>query len=448
MPFLNYHAARLQEPSKYDPDTYRTTHGTDNLYGNKVPASINVIWGKFKGKAGPDDPVIPQTLRFDASVWTAKKAKAWLKDHDIHNISFEEATEDVKKMSDADLMESLADLLPRLESKEFIAPSNFAHIKKVYDEINVRKTMHLNAEALGAVLPILKGEQTVTTNGAVMNAEGFGEVALRVLDKMTEGLQGLTRYTLGYALDKTKPFSGTNVIKAADLLWYTIPVRTDESLTVLYKSATPLMIGDKIGVEFEGLAIKGDPRKRPECAKEIIKGAYAGKRLDVSKEMLIEIQKARLLEIDVDSQFGIDVNKTLPIKKIVRSMQKGVFYCVVAEPMTLDTDKDYQTEEDIEDACWDYMETLQGSKSVGLNLLHDSDETLTKKQAIVVENVMALLDLPVGDEIIKKGSWYVAIRVKDPDVKEAIESGELNSLSMEGTASKGEPIPEMEAQKG
>jgi hypothetical protein len=194
-------------------------------------------------------------------------------------------------------------------------------------------------------------------------------------------------------------------------------------------------------VEFEGLAIKGDPRKRPECAKEIIKGAYAGKRLDVSKEMLIEIQKARLLEIDVDSLLGIEVAKSLPIKKTERSMENGVFYCVVYEPDSVDADGDYATAEEIQKACWLYMEKYQK-----LNLMHE--DSLTDKQVIVVENALALVDFAIGTDIIKKGSWYIAVKVKDPEIKKAIESGELNSLSMEGTASKGDPIPELEAQKG
>lgn len=49
------------------------------MFGIKVPSSIGIIWGKFKGKAAPSDPVIPQALRFDKTKWTVAQAKEWLK---------------------------------------------------------------------------------------------------------------------------------------------------------------------------------------------------------------------------------------------------------------------------------------------------------------------------------------------------------------------------------
>jgi len=64
MPITNWHSARLQDPAKFDSKTWKTTAG-GTIYGSKkIPFSINIIWGKLKGKAKPADPPIAQALRF------------------------------------------------------------------------------------------------------------------------------------------------------------------------------------------------------------------------------------------------------------------------------------------------------------------------------------------------------------------------------------------------
>lgn len=91
MPYPNEHAARLQDPKKFDPKAYRRSNG-GTIYGKiKVPVTIAIIWGKLKGKAKPSDKPIPQSLRFPTKSWTADKAKKWLKDNNIKYILFEPA---------------------------------------------------------------------------------------------------------------------------------------------------------------------------------------------------------------------------------------------------------------------------------------------------------------------------------------------------------------------
>lgn len=93
-PYPNEHSARLRDPDDFDPDSYRRTHG-GTMYGTKkVPETIDIIWGKLKGKAKPSDPPLPQALRFPIKNWTAVEAKKWLKDNEVKYIKFEEATDD------------------------------------------------------------------------------------------------------------------------------------------------------------------------------------------------------------------------------------------------------------------------------------------------------------------------------------------------------------------
>lgn len=87
MPYPNEHALRLRDPGDFDDKSFRRTHGSGAgmVHGVKIPASIDVIWGKLKGSAGADDPPIAQALRFKVSKWgrDPEKAKAWIKDNEM-----------------------------------------------------------------------------------------------------------------------------------------------------------------------------------------------------------------------------------------------------------------------------------------------------------------------------------------------------------------------------
>ena len=98
MPFPHEHSARLQNPAKFSKKKgswSRKSGGT--IYGSKkVPGSIDIIWGKLRGRDKPTDNPIPQALRFPISTWTVSEAKAWLKKNNIKYIKFEKATKTKK----------------------------------------------------------------------------------------------------------------------------------------------------------------------------------------------------------------------------------------------------------------------------------------------------------------------------------------------------------------
>ncbi|GAH69526.1 unnamed protein product, partial [marine sediment metagenome] len=94
MPYANEHSARLRDPDDFDADSFRRTKG-GTIYGSKkVPETIGIVWGKLKGKAKPDDPPIPQALRFPTENWTESEAKKWLEDNEIKFVLFEPAEEE------------------------------------------------------------------------------------------------------------------------------------------------------------------------------------------------------------------------------------------------------------------------------------------------------------------------------------------------------------------
>ena len=96
MPYANEHSARLQDPGKFDPKTFRRTNG-GTIYGKiKIPSSISIIWAKLKSHNKPTDNPLPQALRFSVSKWTVDQAKKWLKDNNIKYIGFEPAEKEGK----------------------------------------------------------------------------------------------------------------------------------------------------------------------------------------------------------------------------------------------------------------------------------------------------------------------------------------------------------------
>lgn len=86
MPYSNEHAARLIEPEKFDPDSFRREN-------DKFGEGIHAIFGKLKG----EDSMTLQAIRFDADKFSTEEARRWLKVHDYKPIAFEEAEEKAEK---------------------------------------------------------------------------------------------------------------------------------------------------------------------------------------------------------------------------------------------------------------------------------------------------------------------------------------------------------------
>jgi hypothetical protein len=78
MPYPNYHSARVEEPSSFLSESFRT---------HEIAPGITIILGKKK-KGGSMETL---AYRFAKEKFTAEKARKWLTDHEIAFISFEKA---------------------------------------------------------------------------------------------------------------------------------------------------------------------------------------------------------------------------------------------------------------------------------------------------------------------------------------------------------------------
>jgi hypothetical protein len=267
---------------------------------------------------------------------------------------------------------------------------------------------------------------------ALLEAAGKAEgvpINLVIMDKERQGK--FCKYVLGYALDNTKTYEGENIIKAAEVLWADLNAETGRLLLAKVDRVKPLKIGSLYGVALDSVVnLEKTDEKKLNSAKEILRKSFSQKRLTATQQEAIDLVAAKVLVIDLDKEYGIGLNKEFKIVKGQRFAKHGVVYCVVYSPNEVDSDGDSADEEEVMKACWKFMEDY----SAALNLMHGRE--LTDKDAAVVENAIALADVyDGGTRIMKANDWYIGIRIKNPEIKTAIEKGELTGVSMEGHAS-------------
>jgi len=81
MPYQNEHAARIIDPGKFEPDSFRR---------KEVASGVSIILGKLKGET----LMTAQAYRFDKTKFTPDEVKKWLKDNNVKYIEFESAMEE------------------------------------------------------------------------------------------------------------------------------------------------------------------------------------------------------------------------------------------------------------------------------------------------------------------------------------------------------------------
>lgn len=133
-----------------------------------------------------------------------------------------------------------------------------------------------------------------------------------------------------------------------------------------------------------------------------------------------------------------------PLQKDIRITKadkaRQIVYGVVYEPDVEDAHEDTMTAEEIEKAAHGFMER---QNTYNIDKQHDLDAD----KGYVVESYIAPVDMQLGDQEIKKGSWVAGVKVLDDDTWEQIEKGEITGFSMFG-AGKREEVEEEEVSKG
>lgn len=133
-----------------------------------------------------------------------------------------------------------------------------------------------------------------------------------------------------------------------------------------------------------------------------------------------------------------------PMKALRKDAQQQILLSVVLEPGVVDSQDDFETAADIEQACHAWMEGYRLGKSK-LGLVHERQ--LHDIEAVCVENYICpvdyTVDSPSGKQQVKKGSWLQAWHVKNPAVWAKCMNGELTGFSIGGDGTR---IPAEAAQ--
>lgn len=126
---------------------------------------------------------------------------------------------------------------------------------------------------------------------------------------------------------------------------------------------------------------------------------------------------------------------SLPARIVKADGARQIAYGVVIEPRAADepdTQGDWYTALDIELAAHDFLAAVAKGEAWA-DLMHDEGPVVGHP----VESYIAPLDFVLGEEdrvqIVKAGSWVMAMHYPDADVWARIEKGELAAFSVGGS---------------
>lgn len=314
-----------------------------------------------------------------------------------------------------------------------ITPDNILLLKEVLDAIKADKTIHLG-KVENERLDFIEGRKQWLDIYKYPTDDGV-EINLIVLDKESiPTIKAFKRYILGYALDSTKPQDGENLVPFPECV-IADNFQVGSIVAVKVRGVKPVKNGKFYSATINAPPLSYTAKKdKLHCAKEIIRKAYDAGVLEMDKALAIDLCKTGILSFDIDKHFGVSCDKFLRMVKGPDFMKEGIVYGIVYPVNEVDADGDYALPEEVQKACWRFMEDFQK-----FNYMHADD--LSARDVALVECACSLADVPnLG---IKKGDWYIAVKVYNLDIKKKIESGEISGFSMEGSAQPGIPVEGM-----
>ncbi len=133
-----------------------------------------------------------------------------------------------------------------------------------------------------------------------------------------------------------------------------------------------------------------------------------------------------LKEDDEEEEEDGKITKSFRVPIIKGDRQ--IVYGVVSEPDTIDLQGDRISKSEIRRACHKFMQTSQK-----INKEHEGPA-----KADIIESYIAPTDFRCGGQVVKSGSWVMAVKIHDKDVWDAVKKGEITGFSIAG---QGERTP-------
>lgn len=127
-------------------------------------------------------------------------------------------------------------------------------------------------------------------------------------------------------------------------------------------------------------------------------------------------------EGDVPIEFPTSTIKLIK----ARTPEERFVLGIVLEPEIVDSQDDIYSAEEIRKAAHRFMEE---QRNLGVMHRHLDNEGL-----VILENYIALVDMKIGTQTVKKGTWLLGMRVKSDRIWAMVKSGDFTGLSIGGAA--------------
>ena len=138
-----------------------------------------------------------------------------------------------------------------------------------------------------------------------------------------------------------------------------------------------------------------------------------------------------LKEDDEDEEDEEDeVSKVMKSYRVPIIVAKGsdqqIVYGVVSEPNVIDLQGDRLSKSEIRAACHKFMQTSQriGKEHSGV------------AKASIIESYIAPTDFKCNGQVVKSGSWVMAVKIHDPALWQAVKKGDITGFSIAGTGTR------------
>lgn len=102
---------------------------------------------------------------------------------------------------------------------------------------------------------------------------------------------------------------------------------------------------------------------------------------------------------------------------------------VVLQPEVTDGQGDIYDASVIKDAAYGYL--MNYNKSTELGLQH---KEFVKGRFALVESYLTPLDIAIGNNVVKQGSWVMTVKVLDPKIWKLVKDGKITGFSIGGKA--------------
>ena len=116
------------------------------------------------------------------------------------------------------------------------------------------------------------------------------------------------------------------------------------------------------------------------------------------------------------------------VVKVVRPKDAEERYVlgIVLEPETIDAQRDIYSHEEVRQVAHKFMERFQN-----IGLMH---QTVINSRVKILESFLAPSDFKVGRQLVKRGTWLLAVRIKDDDLWKKVKTEGLTGFSIGGSA--------------